>query len=71
MAHSVQFSIPERNLGRSDVEFKVKQGETILGTLRISKGALVWFPKNTSRGHKIGWAKFHEIMKTMPRREWR
>ena len=26
-----------------------------LGTLRVSKGALVWFPNRTKKGHKVEW----------------
>jgi len=43
MAHNVKFSIPERDLGRSDVEFCVSDGRAKIGTLKVSKGTVVWF----------------------------
>jgi hypothetical protein len=54
MAHSVDFSIPARDLGRSDVEFNVNRGDGKLGTLKVSKGSVVWFPFGTSYGYKLG-----------------
>ncbi|HEY0682597.1 MAG TPA: hypothetical protein VGD45_09710 [Steroidobacter sp.] len=61
--HLVSFSIPERELGRADVQFLVKQDETLLGTLAVSNGSLVWFPKGTTYGCKMGWSKFDSVMK--------
>jgi len=60
--HDVDFSIPDRPLGRADVEFVVKRDKKIQGTLRISNGSLVWFPKGTSYGLKMGWIKFDKMM---------
>jgi hypothetical protein len=62
MAHDVQFCIPQRQLGRSDVEFEVKKDGDLLGTLKVSNGSIVWFPKNTRTGHKMPWLKFNEMM---------
>ncbi len=36
MAHEVQFTIPTRELGRSDVEFVVTKDDELLGTLKIT-----------------------------------
>jgi hypothetical protein len=63
MAHQVKFSVPERKLGRSDVEFKVWQDDSLLGTLKVSRGSIVWFPSNTTYGYKTSWEKFDEVMK--------
>lgn len=63
MAHNVQFSIPPRDLGRADIVFRVKRGGSVLGTLEVSKGSVVWFPKDASYGHRIGWAAFDLLMK--------
>ena len=60
--HDVKFSIPKRTLGKADVEFDVYRDGKKHGTLKISKGSLVWFPTGTSYGHKIGWKKFDEFM---------
>lgn len=60
--HDVSFSIPKRILGKSDVKFVVKQDGSVLGTLEISNGSIVWFPKKTSYGYKMGWGKFDREM---------
>jgi hypothetical protein len=69
--HDVKFSIPERELGKADIEFKVKKAGKLFGTLRISKGSIVWLPKDTTYGNKIGWKKFDEIMQRQKRSEKR
>jgi len=63
MAHNVSFSVPNRPLGKSDVEFYVNKDEAKLGTLKISNGSIVWFPSGTIYGHKMTWAKFDKLMK--------
>lgn len=60
--HEVSFSIPERALGKADVEFTVKQDGIVLGTLAVSNGSLVWFPRGTTYGCKVAWTKFDRIM---------
>ena len=66
--HDVSFSIPERVLGKADVQFKVKRDGSVLGTLAISNGSVVWFPKGTSYGLKVGWTRFDELMQAGARR---
>jgi hypothetical protein len=61
--HDVSFSIPERSLGKSDVEFVVKQDGSVLGRLDISNGSVVWFPKGKSYGYKMVWGMFDDLMK--------
>lgn len=63
MAYEVKFAVPQRELGKSDVEFEVRQNGTMLGTLKISKGSLVWFPKGTGNGLRMPWEKFDRLMK--------
>lgn len=60
--HSVQFEVPARDLGRADVVFVVKRDGEVLGTLKISNGSVVWFPRNTLLGYKARWDQFDEIM---------
>lgn len=60
--HDVLFSIPKRSLGKADVEFEVQQDSTTLGTLAVSNGSIVWFPRGTTYGYKMGWSKFHKAM---------
>lgn len=63
MAHDVKFSIPERDLGRADVEFSVSHGGSKVGTLKVSKGSVVWVPKDQTHGYKIGWKDFDTVMR--------
>jgi len=71
MKHGVQFTVPRRDLGRADVLFDVNINGEKLGTLGVSKGSLVWYPKNNSYGHKVSWAEFDRIMQEHPRVEKR
>jgi hypothetical protein len=59
--HDVDFEIPKRALGRADVKFIVKSDGLVLGTLAVSNGSLVWFPKKATYGCKIGWQKFDSL----------
>ncbi|MEP7149714.1 MAG: hypothetical protein ABI857_12620 [Acidobacteriota bacterium] len=60
--HDVSFNIPQRSLGKADVEFVVRRDRSILGTLAVSNGSVVWFPKGTTYGLKMGWKRFDEMM---------
>jgi len=66
--HKVDFEIPKRELGNSNIEFKVRRDEVLLGTLRVSKGAVVWTPANNEFSYKLDWAKFGEAMEAEGRR---
>lgn len=61
--HDVSFNIPQRKLGKADVEFEVKQDDFVLGTLAVSNGSIVWWPKKTSYGFKMAWGKFDRTMR--------
>ena len=67
--HDVRFTIPERRLGNADIEFIVHSDDVRLGTLKISKGALVWCPANKKRGYVIGWDAFDRFAREFGRRE--
>jgi hypothetical protein len=71
MKHEVTFDIPTRDLGKTDVHFLVKVDGEPLGKLEVSKGALVWYPPNTTLGHKITWAQFAKLMQGYPKSERR
>jgi hypothetical protein len=68
MSHEVDFSIPSRDLGRSDVEFNVKKDGRKLGTLKVSKGSVVWFATDTSYGYKLTWSAFDALMQANGKR---
>ena len=69
--HEVAFDVPKRPLGRADIEFTVKADGAVLGTLTVSNGSLVWFPKGTTYGCKMGWNKFDRIMQEHATRQER
>ncbi len=62
MAHQVNFTVPERDLGPKDISFKVMVDDELLGTLYISKGGVQWYPRKTSVGHKLNWLQFDTAM---------
>jgi hypothetical protein len=62
MAHSVNLTVPERPLGNADVEFYVKPDGNILGRLQVSKGKVVWVPRNARTGYELTWRRFDNLM---------
>lgn len=60
--HDVYFNVPQRALGKADVEFQVKRDGIVLGTLAVSNGSIVWFPNGTSYGYKMGWTRLDQLM---------
>jgi hypothetical protein len=68
--HRVEFSIPRRPVGKADIEFQVWGDEEMLGTLRISYGALDWIPGRSprSRPYRISWEKFDEFAREQGQR---
>lgn len=63
MSHEVTFQVPERVLGKSDIQFKVKADGEVFGELRVSKGAIVWYRKGSTRGRRMPWRELDEVMK--------
>ncbi len=61
-AHDVYFTLPERKLGRTDIEVRVKRNGSAFGRLLISEGALEWLPakKWGKSGIRIGWVQFDQ-----------
>ena len=67
--HRVTFTLPERTLGNSDIEFTVQSDDVRLGILKVSKGALLWRPANKKRGYIVGWDAFDRLAREHGRRE--
>jgi len=67
--HDVTVDMPPRPLKRQDVSFLVKANGAVIGTLKVSNGSVVWFPKGTTYGCKMGWKRFDAIMKEHAIRE--
>jgi hypothetical protein len=61
MTHDIKFTIPERPLGRADIKLDVETDGAKLGTLKISKGAIVWIPRDHSYGLKFTWEDFAKL----------
>jgi hypothetical protein len=59
--HGVEFEVPPVALRKTDVVFKVFRDGERFGTLFVSRGALVWYPKNWKRGRKLSWSRFDAI----------
>jgi hypothetical protein len=58
--HDVSFTLPERELGKADIEFKIKRNGKAFGRLRVSNGSLVWIPVNKTYGYKMSWSTVDE-----------
>ena len=52
--HDVSFEVPARPLVKADGQ--------VIGTLAVSSGSVVWFPRGTTYGCKMGWRKFNTMM---------
>ena len=59
--HKVRFNLPDRPLSHADVIFTVREDGEKFGELRISQGALVWFPRNKQIGYRLSWKKLDEL----------
>lgn len=62
MAHKVTFKVPERPVGKRDIEFDVKMDDAMLGTLKISKGGVVWRPRDYMYGYFLSWTKLDQVV---------
>jgi len=69
--HRVKFTVPYRDLGRSDIEFKiyaaVKRGrrtrlDHIIGTLLVSHGAIEWRSRKKHTKISLNWDDFDRYM---------
>ncbi len=55
--HDVYFTIPERDLGRADVKFRVKRNGKAFGRLRVSEGSVDWLPANKQKPYRVYWTE--------------
>lgn len=60
--HDVNFTLPERPLGKADIEFSIKRDNKPLGRLKVSNGTVVWVPKKRMKGFKMNWPDFDVLM---------
>jgi hypothetical protein len=59
--HRVNFNVPDRPLAHADVIFTVYEDDDKFGELRVSKGAVVWFPANKVRGYRMNWKQLDRL----------
>jgi hypothetical protein len=75
-SHRVRMSVPEFDIGGSNVEFVVQSNRRTptgdlekLGELHISKGSLEWWPKGAKRYRReVKWERFAEWIEETGRR---
>ena len=66
--HDVSFTVPERTLGNSDIDFTVYSDDARLGVLKVSKGALVWHGANKKIQYSLAWDLFDRLARAHGRR---
>lgn len=66
--HEVNFNVPDRPLAHADIIFTVRQDEEKFGELRISKGGVVWYPRNKVLGFKLNWEQLDRLARKHGRR---
>jgi hypothetical protein len=59
--HSVEFEVPPLALRKSDVVCKVFRDAELVGRLFVSRGAIVWYPKNWKVGRKLTWDRLDSV----------
>jgi len=60
---TLELSLPAgMRIGVSDACFRVRNNDGIIGELQVSKGSLVWFPRDAKKGYRIGWNRFDRLM---------
>jgi hypothetical protein len=57
MAHNVEFVLPQRDLGKVDIEFIITKDNVQLGKMKISKGGVDYYPKNAKKPIKKNWSQ--------------
>ncbi len=60
--HKLSFELPEHEIGKQDAIFHVYQDGEKFGTLKISKGALEWFPRSHKNPYKLSWKRFDNVI---------
>jgi len=49
-------------VGNVDVEFEVRDGAALMGTVAISRGGIDWRGKGKRRATHVSWARFADLM---------
>jgi hypothetical protein len=59
--HDVKFTLPERPLGKVDIDFMVEKDGDVLGKLKISHGAVEWIPKHGRTRRRLSWTRLADL----------
>jgi hypothetical protein len=64
MDHDVRLSTKNLHIEGIDLDFEVKVDGSVLGTLSVSEGGLLWRPANRQKryGTKISWTRFAQLV---------
>lgn len=62
--HTISAKLPTVPIGNADVEFKIMKDRAVIGTLLVSKGAVVWTPRDHTNGYKMSWTDFDGLMRS-------
>jgi len=60
--HKVNLQLPTVSLGKTDVVFNINTNGFKAGELRVSHGAVVWFPASAKMGYRISWERLTRWM---------
>ncbi len=60
--HDIYLTIPPKTVLNKDTEFDVYSDDSVLGTLKVSKGSIEWRPANHKYGFHLSWEEFDKIM---------
>ena len=61
MAHNVEFMVPQRELGKVDIEFIISKDGGQLGKINISKGGIDYYPKNAKKPIRMTWTQLDSM----------
>lgn len=60
---TLELTLPKgMTLGMSDACFRVRNDDGVIGELQVSKGSVVWFPRDAKKGYRMPWARFDSLM---------
>lgn len=63
--HIVKMRLPRMKLPGKDMELVVKDGaDLVIGTLRVSRGGLDWYPKSAKIPRRWTWEQFAALMES-------
>ena len=65
--HDVEFTVPQRPLGKVDIEFFITKDGGQLGKIKISKGGIDYYPKNAKKTIRKTWTQLDAMFQTTPK----